>query len=107
MSKQKILLLHDVGFNSGFQGLNANKYKIKKEKLFKILSFLNVESIILSFDDGGCSINYPFLKPLSEIYSIYVFVPTMYIDKPYFLSSSEIIELSKSKVILGSHSHSQ
>lgn len=106
MSNQNILLLHDVDLKSGFQGSNAKKYKIKKEKLLKILSFLNRKSIKLSFDDGGSSINYRFLKPLCELYEIYVFVPTKYIDNPNFLTTSEIIELSKSKVIIGSHSHS-
>lgn len=103
------LLFHDISNASGFQGKNAEKYKIDSLKFFKIIEILKQNPPEnrprLTFDDGGESINIDLVKRLYQNFEIIIFIPTDYISKRGFLGEKEIKEINDLGVKIGSHSH--
>lgn len=91
---------------SGFQNDSAFMYKVDATIFEKQVMDAN-DDVIFTFDDGGFS----FLTHAAPILEKYgkrgvFFISTKYIDTPGFLSSEQIIELSKRGHVIGSHSHS-
>lgn len=103
------LLFHDIEKTSGFQGKNAEKYKIDSKKFFKIITILQhfdkKKRPLITFDDGGESINSELIKKLIKDFKIKIFIATKYINTPGFLTSEEIIQLKNVGAIIGCHSH--
>lgn len=113
--KNKIiaLLYHEIirDFNpSGFQNKDNLSYKHDEEvfkshiQLIKNLIKPIENEMVLTFDDGGISnlIAAEILEK-NKLNGIF-FITTCLINKPFFLSKENIIELNKNHTI-GSHSH--
>lgn len=103
------LLFHDIEKTSGFQGKNAEKYKIDSKQFFKIMTILRRydknKRPIITFDDGGESINAELIKKLIKDFEIKIFIATKYLNTPGFLTSDEVIRLKNIGAIVGCHSH--
>lgn len=103
------LLFHDLEKSSGFQGRKAQKYKIQPYKFFKIISIFRAMNKknrpIITFDDGGDSINVELIKKLINDFQVIVFIATKYINKAGFLETKEIIEMHQMGAVIGCHSH--
>jgi peptidoglycan/xylan/chitin deacetylase (PgdA/CDA1 family) len=106
------LLYHDVvrdrNFaSSGFPGADADIYKLTEDNFaahLDRLAALEVNALV-TVDDGGVSA-IETIAPLLEERKMsgYFFVATDWIDRPGFLSKSQIAELRKRGHLIGSHS---
>lgn len=118
--KKIALMYHDI-YNlstkeSGFQNSTAIKYKVQAEvfenqvkEIAKYLKYKNLpfSTVEFTFDDGGVSF-LTLAAPILEKYGFkgIFFIATSQIDKPGFLSKTQIIELRDRGHRIGSHSHS-
>lgn len=117
--KSYVFMFHDITLD---KNINNEEFKIElrnfnifidilKEKKYitksldEIIQSNNKKSFHFTFDDANdsvYSIAYPILKELQIYFT--VFINIEYIDKPGYLSSSQIIELSNCKFCkIGSH----
>jgi peptidoglycan/xylan/chitin deacetylase (PgdA/CDA1 family) len=125
------LMYHDVinsaNFDSsGFPGQDSSRYKLEPDEfkqhleaiakatgarpvsVYKLLGGTSpVSPLLLTFDDGGASA-YTYIAPMLENFGWrgHFFISSYYIDKPFFLSRKEILELKKRGHLIGSHSFS-
>lgn len=117
--KKIILMYHDVYKNdtseSGFQNIEAKKYKITVEEFEKHVSRIAKlienskvakEQVEFSFDDGGVSA-ISLIAPVLEKYGFkgIFFITTSLINTDGFLNKEQIKELHNRGHIVGNHSH--
>lgn len=106
------LMYHDVvdddaAASSGFQGADADLYKVSPATLRRHLSLISpsVAGPTLTFDDAGASAIYPCADVLESFGLRGVFfVPTFFIGSAGFCSRGEIAELHRRGHAIGSHS---
>jgi len=109
MERKDVILFHDITLDSGFQTPGALKYKITSKMFWRIIEVFKDLDItkrpIITFDDGGNSVNMKLLEQIIPYFKIVLFIPTNYIGRVGFLSENEISELHEMGVVIGSHSH--
>jgi peptidoglycan/xylan/chitin deacetylase (PgdA/CDA1 family) len=118
------LLYHDVVLpgladSTGFPGVGAARYKITPAEFREHLSAIGREvsrppalapdaaagDWMLTFDDGGSSALSPIAELLEEAgWRGHFFVTTDFIDRPGFLTASEVRDLRRRGHVVGSHS---
>lgn len=115
-----VLMYHCVYCNdygeSGFQSGNAWQYKVNltdfESQVKAVAEYcsrckIDKNHIEFTFDDGGVSFS-EYIAPILEKYGYkgVFYISTKYINTKGFLSSNQILELSKRGHIIGSHTHS-
>jgi peptidoglycan/xylan/chitin deacetylase (PgdA/CDA1 family) len=107
------LLFHDVYAGdpdeSGFRSAAANRYKLSLSQFDRHLAGLSSAAdglaFSLTFDDGGASFYTNVADRLEERgWRAHCFVPTALIDRPGFLTRSQVRELDRRGHHIGSHS---
>ena len=110
------LLFHDVYVNdpreSGFASPAADRYKLSAAAFDRELAGLaaalpHARTFALTFDDGGVSFYTCVADRLEALgWRGYCLISTDYLDRPGFLSSTQVRELHRRGHIIGSHSAS-
>ena len=110
---------------SGFLGADANLYKVDRNQFeahlkaiaragiapARILDFLhdapNFSPLIITFDDGGVSAHSFVAEFFEELsWPAHFFITAGCVDRPGFLTASQIQDLHRRGHIIGSHSYS-
>lgn len=103
------LMFHDVIDQSCEKtGFADEEYRLSDVAFERIVAFFaHNPDVAFTFDDGGVS-SYTVAAPILEKYGKrgFFFVPTAYIGREGFLSSSQIVDLRNRGHVIGSHSHS-
>lgn len=102
--------IYSLGVNEFLSHLNIifdSGLKIRDPKSFSVSSAKVENGVVLSFDDGTAD-HYEHVLPILTKYSIsgLFYVPTSKIDRLGYITSEQIIEMSKLGHTIGSHSHS-
>lgn len=118
--KNVVLMYHDVyesdPLDSGFRRerdlpykLSLDKFKNQVKNICEFCENNNVskDSVVFTFDDGGCSFYHLIADVLEEYgYKGHFYITTQYIDTEGFLTKQEIRSLEERGHIIGSHAHS-